>query len=115
MLADFGAEVVKVEAPLAGAPARQWGRSPRTGLPPRPEACFLYLNTNKKSITLDLTPATGVEIVRRLVEESDVLPEDYAPGPLMPVVDRVFALSEAAAAHRYLASRAALGKVLLRP
>ena len=53
--------------------------------------------------------------MRRLAEESDALLEDYAPGTLTPVVDRVFALSEAAEAHRYLASRAAFGKVLLRP
>ena len=76
---------------------------------------FLYVNTNKKSVTVDLATATGVEIVRRLAEESDALLEDYAPGTLTPVVDRVFALSEAAEAHRYLASRAAFGKVLLRP
>jgi crotonobetainyl-CoA:carnitine CoA-transferase CaiB-like acyl-CoA transferase len=83
LLADYGADVIKVE-PLEGDPARRHGPFPDgpggVGLPhPEKSALFLYLNTNKKSITLDFSTASGARLLRRLVEEVDVLVENQAP------------------------------------
>ena len=78
--ASFGAEVVKVEPPSRGDPFRHSG--PFLDHAPHPEtsAPFLYLNTGKKSITLDLESGAGVETFKRLVEKTDVLVEDLPPG-----------------------------------
>jgi crotonobetainyl-CoA:carnitine CoA-transferase CaiB-like acyl-CoA transferase len=79
LLADLGAEVIKVEPPGTGDPARH--RSPFPGDRPHPErsGLFLYLNTSKRSITLSLDTEDGRRIFRRLVAEADVLIEDRAP------------------------------------
>jgi crotonobetainyl-CoA:carnitine CoA-transferase CaiB-like acyl-CoA transferase len=79
LLADMGSEVIKVEAPGTGDPARH--RSPFPGDRPHPEksGLFLYLNTGKRSITLDLRTEGGRRILARLVELADVLIEDRAP------------------------------------
>ena len=78
LLADFGADVVKVEPPQ-GDEARR--REPFAGDIPDPErsGLFLYLNTNKRGITLDLESAQGREIFKRLVAEVDVLIDDRSP------------------------------------
>jgi crotonobetainyl-CoA:carnitine CoA-transferase CaiB-like acyl-CoA transferase len=86
LLADYGADVIKVEPP-EGDPARRHGPFPddRTGVGlPHPEksALFLYLNTNKKGVTLDFSTASGARLLRRLVEEADVLVENQPPGRL---------------------------------
>jgi crotonobetainyl-CoA:carnitine CoA-transferase CaiB-like acyl-CoA transferase len=86
LLADYGADVIKVE-PLEGDPARRYGPFPDgpagVGLPhPEKSALFLYLNTNKKSITLAFSTASGARLLRRLVEEVDVLVENQPPGRL---------------------------------
>jgi len=82
LLADLGADVVKLEAPGTGDPARR--RSPFPGDHPHPErsGLFLYLNTSKRSITLSLQTEGGRAIFRRLLAEADVLVEDCAPGEL---------------------------------
>ena len=78
LLADFGADVVKVERP-GGDPGRFTGpflndeSDPEKGLP------FSYLNTNKRSVTLNLKHPEGIEIVRSLVRECDILVENFAP------------------------------------
>jgi len=79
MLADMGAEVIKVEAP-AGDPARRL--PPFAGDLPHPEKSgfFLYLNTSKKSVTLDPAKPTGAEIFRKLVAGADLLIENQRPG-----------------------------------
>ncbi len=79
-LASFGAEVIKVEPPACGDPFRQLG--PFLDHTPNAEtsAPFLYLNTGKKGITLDLESEVGVETFKRLVEKADVLVEDLPPG-----------------------------------
>lgn len=82
MLADLGADVVKVEAPGAGDPARRRGPFPDNSPHPERSALFLYLNTSKRSITLDPTKEDGGRIFRELVDEVDVLIEDYPPGTL---------------------------------
>ncbi len=78
LLADLGADVVKIEPPTGDA-ARRAG--PFLGDVPHPErsAPFLYLNTNKLGVTLDLRSATGRGLLDRLLEEADLLVESYPP------------------------------------
>jgi len=80
LLADLGAEVIKVEEPGRGDPCRHL--EPFVDDLPGPDrsGLFLYLNTSKMGITLDLSTATGGQILRHLLEDADVLIEDYAPG-----------------------------------
>ncbi|HSF29071.1 MAG TPA: CoA transferase [Candidatus Tectomicrobia bacterium] len=82
LLAELGAEVIKVEPPGTGDASRRAGPFP--GAMPNPEqsALFLYLNTGKKSVTLDLVSQTGSAILRCLAQECDILVESYAPGYL---------------------------------
>ena len=81
LLADFGAEVIKVEPP-GGSPSR--GEPPFMDDRPGPDRSlpFLYFNANKKSITADLGTEEGRERVRRLGAQVDVLLESGAPGTL---------------------------------
>jgi CoA:oxalate CoA-transferase len=80
LLAGLGAEVLKVERPGCGDVSRNAG--PFVSDMPHGEqsATFLYLNTGKKSITLDITTPTGATILQRLVPECDILVESCAPG-----------------------------------
>jgi formyl-CoA transferase/CoA:oxalate CoA-transferase len=76
ILADLGADVVKVEQPGAGDGSRQWG-------PPfilDESAYFLSVNRNKRSITLNLKSEKGKEILFKLASSSDVFLENYRPG-----------------------------------
>ena len=82
LLADLGADVVKVEEPQQGDPARRSGSFPDDDPHPEKSALFLYLNTSKRSITLDLETKAGRGTLRRLVSRADVLIEDHAPGEL---------------------------------
>ena len=79
ILADYGAEVIKVETPSSGDLARRMG--PFAGDDPNPEKSltFLYLNTNKKSVTLDPSSVSGRKLLYRLVADADVLVENYPP------------------------------------
>ncbi len=80
LLADYGADVIKVETPGDGDEARRQG--PFVGDDPHPDKSipFLYLNTNKRGVTLDLNTATGRGILGRLLESADVLVENLPPG-----------------------------------
>src|SRR6266853_4143559 len=71
MFADMGAEVIKLEPPAAGDPARRI--PPFAGDVPHPEKSgfFLYLNTSKKSVSLDPTTASGADIFRKLTSTAD--------------------------------------------
>jgi crotonobetainyl-CoA:carnitine CoA-transferase CaiB-like acyl-CoA transferase len=82
LLAGLGAEVIKVERPGSGDVSRQAG--PFVGRVPDPEqsALFLYLNTGKKSITLDIAKPTGAAMLRGLARECDILVEGFSPGYL---------------------------------
>jgi len=82
LLAGFGAEVIKIERPGAGDPLRRHGPFPDDLPHPEKSALFLYLNTGKKSITLDITQRSGALIFRRMVEEAEVVVENFAPGYL---------------------------------
>jgi formyl-CoA transferase/CoA:oxalate CoA-transferase len=78
MLGDFGAQVIKVEVPGSGDIARAWG-------PPfyqTEAAYFVSLHRNKKSIELDLKHPEGREVFWRLVEQCDVVLENYRVGTL---------------------------------
>lgn len=79
LLADFGAEVIKIEAP-DGSPTRRLG--PFADGEPGPErsGLFAYLNTNKRSATLDLGNANGVATLQRLLDRVDAVIDDHAPG-----------------------------------
>ena len=79
ILTDYGAEVIKVETPGSGDLARRMG--PFAGDDPNPEKSltFLYLNTNKKSVTLDPSSVSGRKLLNLLVADADVLVENYPP------------------------------------
>jgi crotonobetainyl-CoA:carnitine CoA-transferase CaiB-like acyl-CoA transferase len=76
LLADFGADVIKVESPRGGDPARRHGPFPDGTEDPEQSGLFLYLNTNKRGVTLDLETEAGREVFRKLVADADVLIED---------------------------------------
>jgi len=82
LLADLGADVVKVEPPLVGDKART--RGPFLGDVPNSEqsGLFLYANTNKRSVTLNFDTLSGKEILLQLLKNADVLIEDREPGEL---------------------------------
>jgi len=85
LLADFGAEVVKVEAPGAGDDTRQWGPPwlpDGSGAPTRESAYFLSTNRGKRSVTLDLANPAGARLARELALTSDVLVENFKVGGL---------------------------------
>jgi len=79
MLAAFGAEVIKVEKPGEGDGARRIGPFPNDRPDPERSGTFLYLNTGKKSITLDFRTATGLVLLKEMVKTADVLVENYEP------------------------------------
>jgi len=76
ILADLGAEVIKVEMPGRGDDTRVWGPPFIKG----ESAYFLCLNRNKKSITLNLKNEKGREILYKLVQKCDVFLENFKPG-----------------------------------
>ncbi len=78
LLADFGAEVIKVEPPGKGDPMRVWGRHRKDGR----TLWWPIIARNKKSVTLNLREEEGQELARRLVAEADVLVENFRPGTL---------------------------------
>ncbi len=80
MLGDFGADIIKIEEPGMGDPARQ----SRAGIK-QPGAYFLATNRNKRSVTINLKHERGREIFLRLVAEADVVVEGFRPG----VMDRL--------------------------
>ncbi|TXL72130.1 CoA transferase [Vineibacter terrae] len=78
IMAEFGADVVKVEQPGMGDPLRGWGTESECG----DSLVWLSEARNKKSITLDLRTPEGVALFRRLVEKADVVLENFRPGTL---------------------------------
>ncbi len=76
LLADYGAEVIKVEAPGRGDDTRHWGPPWAGG----ESAYFLAVNRNKRSLTLNLKHEEGRRILRELVARSDVLIENFKVG-----------------------------------
>jgi crotonobetainyl-CoA:carnitine CoA-transferase CaiB-like acyl-CoA transferase len=79
MLADLGAEVIKVEPPRTGDPARYHGPFPGDIPDPERSGLFLYLNANKRGITLDPAPPTGRDLLQRLLADADVVLHNWSP------------------------------------
>jgi len=81
LLADMGADVIKVE-PTDGDPSRQYGPFPKSGAHPERSAMFLYNNTSKRGITLNLDKAAGLDVFKRLIKWADVLIDNHHPAYL---------------------------------
>jgi crotonobetainyl-CoA:carnitine CoA-transferase CaiB-like acyl-CoA transferase len=80
VMADLGADVIKIETPGRGDVARSRGPFPNDEPHPERSALFLYLNTNKQGVTLDVSKPEGATLFRDLVKEADVLVESCPPG-----------------------------------
>ncbi|KVC78801.1 CaiB/BaiF CoA transferase family protein [Burkholderia ubonensis] len=84
-LADFGADVIKVERPGAGDDTRHWGPpylKDANGTDTAEAAYYLAANRNKRSVTVDIATPEGQQIVRELAAQSDVVLENYKVGQL---------------------------------
>jgi len=78
MLGDHGADVIKVEMPGTGDETRDWSPPSIKGV----SAYYLAINRNKRSITVDLKNADGKRVLERLIEQCDVVVENFSPGTL---------------------------------
>ena len=78
LMAEFGAEVIKVELPTIGDPLRRFGTPTGCG----DSLVWLSESRNKKPVTLDLRTPDGAALLKRLVREADVLCENFQPGTL---------------------------------
>ncbi|PKB64230.1 MAG: hypothetical protein BZY80_03405 [SAR202 cluster bacterium Io17-Chloro-G2] len=79
LLADYGAEVIKIEPPRLGDSARRAG--PFAGDDPHPEKSipFLYVNTNKRGVTLDINESSGRRLFEEMLVKVDILVENFSP------------------------------------
>jgi formyl-CoA transferase len=78
ILADFGAEVIKIEMPGTGDPMREWGRE-------KPHGKSLWwpvVARNKKSVTINLRTEEGQALARQLISEADIVVENFRPGTM---------------------------------
>ncbi len=82
LFADFGADVIKVEPPGQGDSARGLGPFPDGEPNLDASGVFLYLNTNKRSITLDIDTAVGRELLRELAATADIVVESFDVGAM---------------------------------
>src|SRR6476620_5462952 len=78
LMADMGAEVIKIEPPPLGDDSRQWGPPFIGGI----STYFLSVNRNKKSLGLNLKTEEGRRILWKLIEKADVVIENFRPGVL---------------------------------
>ena len=72
VLADMGAEVIKIERPGKGDSIREWSGNPRN-------PWFSYINRNKRSMTLNYRLPAGRDVLLHLVRDADILVENYRP------------------------------------
>jgi len=79
VLADYGADVIKVERPGCGDVTRRMGPFLGDDFHPEKSGFFLHLNTNKKGITLNLKTESGIAIFKELLKQADILVESFAP------------------------------------
>ena len=79
LFADFGADVIKVEPP-SGDPTRSLGPFPNQPADPESSGMFIYLNSNKRGVTLDLNSDRGISLASRLLKTADVVVESFSPG-----------------------------------
>ena len=82
MMAIMGADVVKVEPPGTGDPTRAQGPFPGDVPHPEKSGQFLYLNTNKRGVTLSLAHQAGLDAAKRLVKWADIVVENFRPGQM---------------------------------
>jgi crotonobetainyl-CoA:carnitine CoA-transferase CaiB-like acyl-CoA transferase len=85
LLADFGADVIKIERPGTGSPTRSLGPFGAGGADPERSGLFAYLNTNKSSVVLDLAIDAGVQTLVGLLDHVDVVIDDHPDGWLKRV------------------------------
>ena len=76
MLADFGADVIKIENPKGG----EQGRNASSERPDADSYYFMLLNANKKSVTLNLKSERGKAMLREMIKMADIFAENFAPG-----------------------------------
>src|SRR6202171_3639257 len=79
VLAQLGAEVVKVENPKGGEPGRILGSGPKPGAD---AYYFMVYNANKKSVTVNLKSPRGIALVKEMATKADVFIENMAPGTI---------------------------------
>src|SRR5947208_16354996 len=79
VLAQLGAEVVKVEHPKGGEPGRILGTGPK---PDTDAYYFMIYNANKKSVTVNLKSERGLALVKEMAQKADVFVENFAPGAI---------------------------------
>ncbi|MGY6566046.1 CaiB/BaiF CoA-transferase family protein [Halomonas sp. KM-1] len=85
ILADMGAEVIKIERPVSGDDTRHWGPpwlKDRDGNETRESAYYLSANRGKHSVTVDMSRPEGQSLIRELAAESDILVENFKSGGL---------------------------------
>ncbi len=85
LMADYGADVIKVEMPQKGDPARTMGPFLKDEPHPEKSGLFLFCNTNKKSITLDLKDEWGKKVIKELVKSVDIVVESFQPGVMQQI------------------------------
>ncbi len=83
LLASLGADVVKIEPPKVGDPSRRRGPFPGDAPHPERSGLFLYLNTGKRGVTLDVDDPQGREMLRQLAAGTDVIIHDSPPAVAM--------------------------------
>jgi crotonobetainyl-CoA:carnitine CoA-transferase CaiB-like acyl-CoA transferase len=79
LLADFGAEVIKIERPDSGSPTRTMAPIVGDGGGPERSALFAYLNTNKRSVGLDVSSGDELERLHKIIATADAVIDDHAP------------------------------------
>ncbi len=82
LLADFGADVIKIERPGGGDLARRLGPFPGDVPHSEKSGLFLHLNTNKRSVVLNLKTSEGTDVLRSLLSGADILVESFRPGEM---------------------------------
>ena len=82
LLADYGAEVIKIEKPQTGDASRRAGPFPDDNPDTEKSGLFLFLNTSKKGITLDIENELSRDIFKRLVKQADIVVENSKPGTM---------------------------------
>ncbi len=85
ILADLGADVIKIERPGAGDDTRSWGPpflKDTEGKPTREAGYFLSVNRGKRSVTVDISTAEGQAVIRALADTADIVTENFKAGAL---------------------------------
>jgi crotonobetainyl-CoA:carnitine CoA-transferase CaiB-like acyl-CoA transferase len=80
LLAGYGADVIKIERPDGGDPARRMGPFYKDEVSPEKGGLFLYLNMGKRGITLNLKHPLAVDMFKELVKTADIVIESFRPG-----------------------------------